>query len=307
MSAAAASFPLVLRRRHVGLAFGASPSSRRGPGSDVAGSRPYRRGDAMRGIDWAASARLSAARSEDAFIVRERFADESPRVVIVADRRPAMALCPPGLPWLDKAATLHNASLLISTSAARSRGAIGSLDFGDGSVEPVWLSPRPSGQWRVEERAATRSFAAPADAIERSLTYLGLLRSSLPVGSFVFVLSDFLADAGLATWLEAIGHRWDIVPVVIQDPVWEASFPEIGGVVVTFVDAASGEVRRVRMRRGEAHRLRAEHEARHAALVRGFIDLGLEPVVLTSSDPDAILAGFLSWADARLLDRRAGR
>ena len=42
VSAAAASFPLVLRRRHVGLAFGATPSSRRGPGSDVAGSRPYR-------------------------------------------------------------------------------------------------------------------------------------------------------------------------------------------------------------------------------------------------------------------------
>ena len=138
-------------------------------------------------------------------------------------------------------------------------------------------------------------------------TYLGTLRSSLPVGSFVFVLSDFLADAGLATWLEAIGHRWDIVPVVIQDPVWEASFPEIGGVVVTFVDAASGAVRRVRMRRGEARRLRAAHEARHDALVRGFIDLGLEPVVLTSSDPDTILAAFLSWADARLLDRRAGR
>ena len=102
VSAAAASFPLVLRRRHVGLAFGATPSSRRGPGSDVAGSRPYRRGDAMRGIDWAASARLSAARSEDAFIVRERFADESPRVVVVADRRPAMALCPPELPWLEQ-------------------------------------------------------------------------------------------------------------------------------------------------------------------------------------------------------------
>ncbi len=307
MSAAAASFPLVLRRRHVGLAFGATPSSRRGPGSDVAGSRPYRRGDAMRGIDWAASARLSAARSEDAFIVRERFADESPRVVIVADRRPAMALCPPGLPWLDKAATLHNASLLIAASTARSRGALGSLDFGDGDVEPVWLSPRPSGQWRVEERAATGPFGAPADVIERSLTYLGMLRSSLPVGSFVFVLSDFLADASLATWLEAIGRRWDIVPVVIQDPVWEASFPEIGGVVVTFVDAASGAVRRVRMRRGEARRLRVAHEARHEALVRGFIDLGLEPVVLTSSDPEAILAGFLSWADARLLDRRAGR
>jgi uncharacterized protein (DUF58 family) len=307
VSAAAASFPLVLRRRHIGLAFGATPSSRRGSGSDVAGSRPYRRGDAMRGIDWAASARLSAARSEDAFIVRERFADESPRVVVVADRRPAMALCPSDLPWLDKAATMRNAGLLIATSTARSRGAIGSLDFGDGDIEPVWLSPKPSGQWRVEERAATGPFAAPADSVERSLTYLGTLRSSLPVGSFVFVLSDFLADASLATWLEAIGHRWDIVPVVIQDPVWEASFPEIGGVVVTFVDAASGAVRRVRMRRGEARRLRTEHEARHDGLVRGFIELGLEPVVVTSSEPDAILAAFLSWADARLLDRRAGR
>ena len=113
----------------------------------------------MRGIDWAASARLSAARSEDAFIVRERFADESPRVVVVADRRPAMALCPSDLPWLDKAATMRNAGLLIATSTARSRGAIGSLDFGDGDVEPVWLSPKPSGQWRVEERAATGAFA----------------------------------------------------------------------------------------------------------------------------------------------------
>ena len=180
---------------------------------------------------------------------------------------------------------MRNAALLIATSTARSRGAIGSLDFGDGDVEPVWLSPKPSGQWRVEERAATGPFAAPADAIDRSLTYLGTLRSSLPVGSFVFVLSDFLADAGLATWLEAIGHRWDIVPVVIQDPVWEASFPEIGGVVVTFVDAASGAVRRVRMRRGEARRLRAAHEARHDALVRGFIDLGLEPVVADELRP----------------------
>ena len=307
MSAAAASFPLVLRRRHVGLAFGATPSSRRGPGSDVAGSRPYRRGDAMRGIDWAASARLSAARSEDAFIVRERFADESPRVVIVADRRPAMALCPPGLPWLDKAATLHNASLLISTSAARSRGAIGSLDFGDGERRAGLAEPQAVRPVAGRGAGGNGVVRGPCGR-DRAVAHLPRPAAQLAAGgSFVFVLSDFLADAGLATWLEAIGHRWDIVPVVIQDPVWEASFPEIGGVVVTFVDAASGEVRRVRMRRGEAHRLRAEHEARHAALVRGFIDLGLEPVVLTSSDPDAILAGFLSWADARLLDRRAGR
>ena len=91
---------------------------------------------------------------------------------------------------------MRNAALLIATSTARSRGAIGSLDFGDGGGEPVWLSPRPSGQWRFEERAASagRSRRRPTRSSGRSPTS-ALLRSSLPVGSFVFVLSDFLADA----------------------------------------------------------------------------------------------------------------
>ena len=45
----------------IGLAFGAMHSARRGMGSDVAGSRPYRPGDDVDAIDWAASAKLSAA------------------------------------------------------------------------------------------------------------------------------------------------------------------------------------------------------------------------------------------------------
>jgi len=86
----AATFPLVPRRRVIGLAFGGMRSVRRGLGSDVAGSRPYRPGDNVDTIDWAASAKLSAARGEDEFIVREDFADESPRVVVVCDRRPTL-------------------------------------------------------------------------------------------------------------------------------------------------------------------------------------------------------------------------
>ena len=43
-------------------------------------------------MDWAASARLSAARGTDEFIVRERFADEAPRVVVLVDRRPSMGI-----------------------------------------------------------------------------------------------------------------------------------------------------------------------------------------------------------------------
>src|SRR6266478_7694346 len=77
-------------------------SARRGAGSDVAGSRPYVPGDDVKAIDWGSSARLSSARSSDEFILRERFAEEAPRVVVICDRRPEMQLFPRGFPWLRK-------------------------------------------------------------------------------------------------------------------------------------------------------------------------------------------------------------
>src|SRR6516164_1745036 len=104
---AAATFPLVPRRRVIGLAFGGMRSARRGLGSDVAGSRPYHPGDDIDTIDWNASARLSAARGTDEFIVREDFADESPRVVVVCDRRPELAVGAPPAGRFRKAVALE--------------------------------------------------------------------------------------------------------------------------------------------------------------------------------------------------------
>ena len=56
------TFQLVPRRRLMGLPHGTMRSVRRGRGTEVAGSRPYRPGDDIRTIDWASSARLSSAR-----------------------------------------------------------------------------------------------------------------------------------------------------------------------------------------------------------------------------------------------------
>src|SRR5205807_9965884 len=122
-------FPLTPRRRLIGLSFGGMRSARRGPGSDVAGSRQYRPGDNIDTIDWAASARLSSARATDEFIVRERFAEEAPRVVIVCDRRPEMQLFPPWLPWLSKPDAVRTAALMIADSTIAARGYSGYLDF----------------------------------------------------------------------------------------------------------------------------------------------------------------------------------
>ena len=64
------SFPLIARRRLAGSPFGTQRSSRRGRGGETADTRPYLPGDPISTIEWAASARLSAAHGVDEFIVR---------------------------------------------------------------------------------------------------------------------------------------------------------------------------------------------------------------------------------------------
>jgi uncharacterized protein (DUF58 family) len=58
---ATGTFPLIPRRRVIGLAFGGIRSVRRGTGSDVAGSRRYVPGDNLAWIDWAASTATSSS------------------------------------------------------------------------------------------------------------------------------------------------------------------------------------------------------------------------------------------------------
>lgn len=299
------TFPLVPRRRLVGLAFGSVHSARRGIGSDVASSRPYQPGDDVDAIDWAASAKLSAARGTDEFIVRERYADEAPRVVIVCDRRPAMELYPPGLPWLSKPTAMLEAGSLIADSTAKARGLIGYLDFatGNGNGEgPAFWRP-PHGQtdfWRVKEsHLLFPLYQAPEDNLERAFAFLAPLRRSLPAGTFVFILSDFLNRPTPETWSTILELPWEVVPVLIQDPVWEQSFPDISSVVVPLAEPGSGKLRLVRLSRREARERRAANEARTQETIAELEALGLEPIVITTTDRDEILTRFLEWTELR--------
>ena len=294
------TFPLIQHRRVTGLSFAAMRSARRGMGSDVAGSRPYRPGDDVDAIDWAASARLSIARGTDEFVVREHYAEEAPRVVVFCDRRPAMAATRPPLPWLDKARVLEVAAKLVSDSAVAARSFIGYLDLG-AAGEPLWRPPRT--QRDLGRLPEERPFAAPPDNLERGLEHLLRQRRAVPSGSFVFLLSDFLVPPARSTWMAVVERRWDVVPVVIQDPLWDSTFPDVAGLVVPFADPETGTVVRVRLSAREAAEFRAANEARRARLRDTFRSLGLEAVELPSERPQAVLAAFLAWADRRLYVR----
>lgn len=298
---AAGTFPLVPRRRVVGLAFGGVRSVRRGSGSDVAGSREYRPGDDVAWIDWAASARLSAARAGDEFVVRELYADEAPRVVVLADRRPSMGIPASALRPLDKPRALLAAIDLIGESARMARSLTGYLDYAEGDAH--WRPPR--SEQHAPRGTFDRPFRAPEDTVSRGLEHLGDHRRDLPTQAFVFVVSDFLVPPDVPVWERTLEHRWELVPVIVQDPRWEASFPDVGGVAVPLADPATGRVAPMRLTRREAARLRDQNERRRAELVRGFRALGTEPVEVGSHAEAEVLSAFLRWADLRVLERGA--
>lgn len=299
---AAGVFPLIPRRRVIGLAFGGVRSVRRGSGSDVAGSRRYVPGDNLAWIDWAASARLSAVLDSDEFIVHEFFADEAPHVVMLADRRPSMGIPPSPLRRFDKPGALLASLRLIGESARVTRSFTAYVDQAEG--ETFWRPPR-SERYAPQATLDERPFGAPADTVSRGLEHLARHRRDLPTQTFVFVLSDFLVPPDERAWQRTLEFQWELVPVVVQDPVWERSFPDVGGLTVPYADPASGAVVPIYLTRPEAERLRDEHEARTAELLRVFRTFGTEPVMIDSHDPGAILAAFLRWADLRIMVRGA--
>ncbi len=301
------TFPLVPRRRRlVGLPFGDLPSRRRGPGGDVIGTRPYEAGDPVSTIDWFATARLSAVSGRDAFVVRDRSADEAPRVVLVCDRRPAMGIYSSSLPFLEKPRALVEAALSIVASATAARSDVAALDLAD-REEPYWLPPgRRDRMWVVGDRFGAAPFTAPDDNVERGLTFLGAMRGDLPPGTFVFVLSDFIVAPPATSWIEAVAHGWDVVPVVVQDPVWEQSFPAVGGISVPVSDPRTGKVALVRLTRRQADARRVENEERLRLLLHELVALGLDPLVIGTSDPSEVNSALIRWAELRRRGRWLG-
>ena len=294
-----ATFPLIPRRRVLGLPFGGLHSMRRGLGSDVAGSRPYQPGDDVDKIDWYASARLSLARGSEEFVVREHFADEAPRVVVLCDRRPSMSLFPESWPWLSKPEAVRNAVMLIGASATAARGLLGYFDEAGG--EAYWHPPRSSHTYGAPE--LDRGFDAPEDTLQRGLRHLAERKRDLPAGTFVFIVSDFLVAPTRDEWLDALERRFEIVPVIVQDPIWEQSFPDVSGVVVPYGAPGDPGVSLAALTAREARGLRAANERRWDALLRGLRALDLDPVVVDSHESRDVVSAFLRWADQRMFTR----
>jgi hypothetical protein len=215
-----------------------------------------------------------------------------------------MGLYPEPLPWLSKRTALREAAAAIVASASVARADIAALDFADGRA--WWLPPgRRDRRWLIAQRQSAVGFDGPQDSVARALTFLERRRRQLPSGSFVFVLSDLLTPPPPAHWRRAVSYGWDMVAVVIQDPVWERSFPAVGGVAVPVSDPRSGAVALIRVSRRQAGRLRDTNERRHAGLRAQLAALGVDVVAIASSDARDIDSAFIQWSQERSRGQRA--
>jgi uncharacterized protein (DUF58 family) len=283
-------FPFPARRRIAGSLLGEATSIRRGESTDVAGSRLYVSGDDPRAIDWSGSARLSAIRGRDVFLVREFYAEETPVAVIVSDRSPSMNVRPAtGTPFLSKPDTLTRVAALIADSAAavRSRFAYFELRL-DG---PFFSRPGTRGARAALEHWTAEPGSSGARSADELLLALTAERAHLPRGTLVFLLSDFLLEPSPASWPLVLDAGWEVVPVVIQDPVWEQSFPlEAAGLVLEQLDGP------FRIGKRMAARLKRLHEQRTAEIAAWGVQHGFSAVVPQGYEPGQLVEAFTVWA-----------
>lgn len=276
--------------RIIGSLFGSAASRRRGQSDDVVSGRPYQPGDDVRRIDWATSARLSALRGEDHFVVRESYGEEAPFVCFTVDRSPSMALYPHEYPWLHKPDAVREMAEVVALSAGHYHCPLAFLDAGN--WRPPSTSNEPDELSRLlDEGAYDRS----EETIDSLFGHLHAVQHMLPGGSFVFCCSDFLEVPSQRTLAMIVDAEWELVPVVVQDPLWEQSYPEAAGEVALPVRDEGGRFRLLRQSRAEVRERRRANEARLRRLEELFTGYGFPPIVISEIGPTALADALMSW------------
>lgn len=276
--------------RIIGSLFGSSASRRRGVSDDVVSGRPYQIGDDVRRIDWATSARLSAIRGEDEFIVRESYGEEAPIVCFTVDRSSSMALYPREYPWLHKPAAVREMAEVVALSAAHYHCPLAFLDA------ESWRPPSTStGLEGLVELLDEHGYDREEDTVDSLFGRLRSVEHLLPGGSFVFCCSDFMQVPSEQTLALILDQEWDLVPVVVQDPLWEQSYPEAAAEVALPVFDEAGRFRLLRESRAEVQERREAHEARLRRLEELFTGYGFPPIVISELGPAPLEEALRSW------------
>ena len=157
------------------------------------------------------------------------------------------------------------------SSRARSpRAALASLDFGEAEGRRTGCRPdAATGRGSCRRDRRPRASTRPRTPSRAALAFLGA-HAQRPAARARSSSSSPTSSSRRrpTTWLDAVGAGWDVVPVVVQDPVWEQSFP------TSAASSSRSTAERRRRRRSrpaerrEAARRREETDERRRGLLQ---------------------------------------
>lgn len=199
-----------------------------GLGTELAQLRPYERGDDVRHIDAAASARTGTPH------VRLHVPERALTTWVVLDVSPSMAF---GTSRRLKADVAEGAALVFGRLAVRRAGSVGLVAFG--ADQPRVLPPRGSKPGMVALRKQLEAGVATdgrqdPEALARALRRAGRLASQ---PGLVVVISDFRDQQAWERPLGSLRVRHSVLAVEIADPR-ESELPAVGH--LTLVDPETG-------------------------------------------------------------------
>ena len=178
-----------------------------------------------------------------------------------------MALFPDWLPWLDKQAAVREAGRMIVASGAATNALIGFAAVGATRSASRARAARSGALARDRAAARDRRRGRPAGqprpgarapfphGRDRASGNVRLRPLRLPAA----------AEPGPADATRS-RRAGTSIPVVVQDPVWERSFPDVSGVTLPLADPDDGTPSLVRLSRREARARRELNEQRAARL-----------------------------------------
>jgi uncharacterized protein (DUF58 family) len=262
-------------RRLDGRLQGAYRTVWHGPGIDFADLREYTPEDDVRHIDWNVTARL------DVPYVRKYTEDRDITAWLVLDRSASMRF---SNNETGKDSVLNELAVCLARLLTRTGNRVGAILYDNetqqvippstGKVHTLRLANdimRPAPQARRWSRKARRS---AAQGVTTDLSaMLKMAAATARRRSLVFVISDFIGDAGWDRMLAMLGHRHEVVVIRVVDPV-ELDLPDLGLVVVE--DAETGE--QVLVDTSDPllrERLTAQVDAREEALADAMCQAGV--------------------------------
>jgi uncharacterized protein (DUF58 family) len=256
----------------------------RGHGIDLADLREYQYHDDVRHIDWNVTARLQVPHvrqfTEDRELCAWFLLDLSPSVDFGSRQRKR---------------SVSEAFVAVMASMVLRRGnRAGAVLYGN-AVDTVL--PAKSGRRHVlhlMQRMRSRPASLPAGGT-RLAELIERARPTMRQRSCVFVVSDFISEAGWEAPLARLAERHDVVAVRLFDPL-EMSLPDLG--LVLMQDSETGEQLFVDTgQHGLRERFAAAASRRETALRQALANAGVDTLELSTEADlgDAILR----FVDAR--------